>query len=251
MFGKLMSAMGLDSVKVDTVIQTSPLYPGQVIQGKIIAKGGNEDKTLNGVSIKLMTIAEVESGDHEFNQPMVLARWDFRQQIHLKAGETLSFDFDAKLPLETPITQVDCYANRTRVWLETELDVASNKDASDRDYLSIRPTAAMQAFLNAMDEVGFRLKSVDVEKGQLRARNFQSSIGCYQELEFVAKRMFSGFNEIEVSFVAQEQQTHVMLEIDRTHRGDQLKTLTINHAQLNTQTLARDIQAALGLLGKY
>lgn len=250
MFGKLMSAMGLDSVKVDTVIRTPVLYPGQVLQGNIIATGGNEDKTLNGVSIKLMTMAEVESGDNEFNQPLVLARWDFKQQIHLKPKETLSFDFDATLPLETPITQVDCHANKTRVWLETELDVASNMDATDRDYLKIQPTAAMKSFLDAMDQVGFRLRAVDVEKGHLRGRNFQSTIGCYQELEFVAKRMFSGFNEIEVSFVAQEQQTHVMLEIDRTHRGDQLKTLSINHVQLNTQSLVRDIQAALGLLGK-
>lgn len=247
MFGKLMSAIGLDNVKVDTVIHTSTLYPGQAIQGQIIATGGNESKTINGVSLKLMTIAEVESGDHEFNQPLVLARWDFKQTIALAPQERLSFDFDTVLPLETPITQVDCYANKTRVWIETELDVTLNKDASDRDYLRVHPTPAMQAFLNAMDQIGFRLKSVDVEKGHLRARNFQSTIGCYQELEFVAKQMFSRFNEVEVSFVPQEQQTHVMLEIDLKHRGDQLKTLTIQHQQLDTQRLVQDIRLALGL----
>lgn len=247
MFGKLMSAIGLDSVKIDTVIQTSTLYPGQAIHGQIIATGGNEAKTIQGVSLKLMTIAEVESGDHEFNQPLQLARWDFKQTIELAAQQALSFDFDAVLPLETPITQLNCHANKTRVWLETELDVSMNKDASDRDYLAVHPTPAMQTFLSAMDQIGFRLKSVDVEKGHLRARNFQSTIGCYQELEFVAKQLFSRFNEVEVSFVPQEQQTHVMLEIDRKHRGDQLKTLTLHHQQLSTQGLVEDIRQTLGL----
>jgi sporulation-control protein len=37
-------------------------------------------------------------------------------------------------------------------------------------------------FLQAMQQCGFVLSTVDVEKGQLTARNFRSTIGCYQEL---------------------------------------------------------------------
>jgi sporulation-control protein len=33
------------------------------------------DKEINALYLQLMTMAEVESGDHEFNQPLILEQW--------------------------------------------------------------------------------------------------------------------------------------------------------------------------------
>jgi sporulation-control protein len=109
----------------------------------------------------------------------------------------------------------------------------------------VTPTPAMQAFLQAMQQCGFVLSTVDVEKGQLTARNFRSTIGCYQELEFVSSQMFSGFNEVEVSFVAEAQQTHIMLEIDRTFRSDQLLTMTISNHNLDVNQITQQLRRLL------
>lgn len=244
MFGKLMSSLGLQSVTVDTLIQNPAVYAGQVIQGEVRLSGADQPKQINGLSLQLMTIAEVESGDHEFNQPLILQQWSLAQRFELAAQQELVLPFQLELPHETPVTEVNCRRNSSRVWIHTHLDVDWGLDAKDRDYLQVHPTPVVQAFLQAMQQAGLVLNSVDVEKGQLRGRGFQSTIGCYQEFEFVPER-FGSMNEVEVSFVAQPQQTHVMLEIDRKLRGDQLKTLTLPNQPLSEALLVSKIRELL------
>lgn len=89
--------------------------------------------------------------------------------------------------------------------------------------------------------------SVDVEKGQLRGNGFHSSIGCYQELEFKPTQLFNSINEVEVSFVAEQHQTHVLLEVDRKFRGDGFNSLSIPHQQANPALLVNEIRRMLGL----
>lgn len=240
-----MSGLGLQSVTVETRLQNPNLQAGETLHGEIGFKGGSSDKEINGLYLQLMTMAEVESGDHEFNQPLVLQEWLVNSRFLLPAHQAHSFPFSIQLPFETPITEVACRRNGARVWIQTHMDVDWGLDATDRDYLKVLPTAAMQSFLQAMQQCGFVLSTVDVEKGQLTARNFRSTIGCYQELEFVTSHMFSGFNEVEVSFVAEAQQTHIMLEIDRTFRSDQLLTMTISNQNLDVNQITQQIRRLL------
>mgnify|MGYP003591681145 FL=1 len=240
-----MSGLGLQGVTVETSLQNPNLQAGETLHGEISFKGGSSDKEINGLYLQLMTIAEVESGDHEFNQPLVLQEWLVNSRFLLPAHQAHSFPFSIQLPFETPITEVACRRNGARVWIQTHMDVDWGLDATDRDYLKVLPTAAMQSFLQAMQQCGFVLSTVDVEKGQLTARNFRSTIGCYQELEFVSSHMFSGFNEVEVSFVAEAQQTHIMLEIDRTFRSDQLLTMTISNQNLDVNQITQQIRRLL------
>ena len=72
-------------------------------------------------------------------------------------------------------------------------------------------------------------------------------LGCYQELEFKPAQFFSGINEVEVSFVAEQHQTHVLLEVDRKFRGDGFKSLTIPHQHANPAVLANEIRRTLGI----
>lgn len=240
-----MSGLGLQGVTVETRLQNPNLQAGETLHGEISFKGGASDKEINGLYLQLMTMAEVESGDHEFNQPLVLQEWLVNSRFLLPAHQAHSFPFSIQLPFETPITEVACRRNGARVWIQTHMDVDWGLDATDRDYLKVLPTAAMQSFLQAMQQCGFVLSTVDVEKGQLTARNFRSTIGCYQELEFVSSHMFSGFNEVEVSFVAEAQQTHIMLEIDRTFRSDQLLTMTISNQNLDVNQITQQIRRLL------
>ncbi|MFK4203519.1 sporulation protein [Acinetobacter junii] len=245
MFNKIMSGLGLQGVTVETRLQNPNLQAGETLHGEISFKGGSSDKEINGLYLQLMTMAEVESGDHEFNQPLVLQEWLVNSRFLLPAHQAHSFPFSIQLPFETPITEVACRRNGARVWIQTHMDVDWGLDATDRDYLKVVPTAAMQSFLQAMQQCGFVLSTVDVEKGQLTARNFRSTIGCYQELEFVSSHMFSGFNEVEVSFIAEAQQTHIMLEIDRTFRSDQLLTMTISNQNLDVNQITQQIRRLL------
>ncbi|ESK55531.1 MAG: sporulation protein [Moraxellaceae bacterium] len=245
MFNKIMSGLGVQGVTVETRLHNPTLQAGGTLEGEISFKGGSSDKEINSLYLQLMTIAEVESGDHEFNQPLILDQWLISSNFLLAAHQSHHIPFTMQLPEETPITEVSCRRNGTRVWINTHMDVDWGLDATDRDYLSVLPTPTMQVFLQAMQQCGFVLSSVDVEKGQLTARNFRSTIGCYQELEFVSSHLFSGFNEVEVSFVAEAHQTHVMLEVDRTLRSDQLLTMTLPNQQLDVDQVTQQIRRLL------
>ena len=247
MFNKLMSNLGIQGIQVNTCIYNSPIQAGQILNGEVIFKGASSHKNINGIHLQLMTSAEVESGDSEYNQALCIAQWHISGTFELQANASHNFPFSIQLPFETPITEVQCRQNKTHVWLHTHLDVDWGLDATDKDYLRIAPTPAMQAFLQAMQQCGFALATVDVEKGQLRGHGFNSTIGCYQELEFKPTAMFNQINEVEVSFVAEQHQTHVLLEIDRKFRGDGFKSFTIPHQQANVPALVNEIKRTLGI----
>lgn len=248
MLNKLLSSIGIQGIQVDTLLQNAALQPGQNLQGEIHFKGASTNKIINGIHLQLMTSVEVESGDHEHVQNLCIAQWHVSAAFELIANQTHTFPFNVQLPYETPITEIKARHNKTRVWLHTHLDVDWGLDAQDKDGLNIKPTFVMQNFLNAMQQCGFILAHADVEKGQLNGQGFRSTIGCYQELEFVPQGMFNQIKEIEVSFVAQEHQTHVLFEIDRKFRGDGYRCMTIPHNALaSTDQIRIEIQRSLGI----
>ncbi|QIZ75947.1 sporulation protein [Ferrimonas lipolytica] len=247
MFSKLMASVGIGAAKVDTLILTEQLLPGQPFDIEIVIKGGNVAQQINGLTLALMVEAEVESGDSEGLQNLILHDWTLNDSFTIAAGEELRDQFQLELPEQTPLTLLPRCHNKTKVWLQTGLDIASGVDGSDRDFLPIAPTAAMATFLTAMEQCGFMLHSADVEKGNLHGRNFQSTIGCYQELEFRPVG-FGGFSikEVEVSFVLEGATTHVMLEVDRRFSGDGLLSLSLS-PQITVADAERQIRGLLRL----
>lgn len=248
MLNKILSSFGVQGIHIDTILKTSSLQPGQLLTGEIHFKGATTNKSINGLSLQLMTKVEVESEDHEYTQNLCIAHWNISAAFELIAHQAHIIPFQIQLPYETPITALKCARNRSQVWLHTHLDVDWGIDAQDQDGLQIKPTFIMQNFLNAMQHCGFILAHADVEKGQLNGQGFRSTIGCYQELEFVPQGMFNSINEVEVSFVAQEHHTHVLIEIDRKFRGDGFRSMTIPHdAHGSTNQIMLEIKRQLGI----
>lgn len=79
------------------------------------------------------------------------------------------------------------------------------------------------------------LAYVELEKGQLRdhshlrGQGFRSVIDCYQEFGVVRAQPRSFDRETALSFVVQAEQTHVMLEQDRSTDFSTLQTFSIRH----------------------
>lgn len=246
MFKKLLASVGIGAAKVDTLILSEHLVPGGVLKIEIQIAGGDVAQTINGLDLRLMTMAEVEHQDGESQQAMQLHHWHLDETFIIGEGEQLSDQFELTLPLETPLTALNCRRNQTRVWLETGLDIAQGLDGRDRDALRIGPTREMATVLEAVAECGFSLYSADVEKGQLRGPDFASSVGCYQELEFRPAGFGSvRFKEVEVSFVAQPGITHVMLEVDRRFGGDALRCFSVPDGE-SPQRIDAEVRRILG-----
>ncbi len=245
MFGKLMSGLGLDAIKVDTILYNPSLQAGETLTGEIYFKGGSSDKKINGLSLKLMTTAEVVGHDHEYMTELCIDYWQISDAFELSAHQEHRIPFSVQLPFDTPLTELPAPYNTTQVWIYTHLDVDWGLDAKDNDYLQILPTPAMTIFIEAMQQCGFHLSRVDVEKGQIQASNFHSSIDCYQELEFKQTGFFNSVNEVEISFIAEPSHTHVMLETNKRFGSDQLLTLTLDNSYLDVNQITNEIKQLL------
>ena len=136
----------------------------------------------------------------------------------------------------------------TKVWIHTGLDIDNGVDSSDRDILTVRPTAPMLRIMAALESLGFVLQSADVERGTLRGGSFQSTIGCYQELEYrEAYGSNTGIKQLEVSFITRSNDTGVLLEVDRRFRyGDSYRSFLINHTNYQQVNWERELRQALG-----
>lgn len=247
MFRKLLSAVGVGGATVDTRLETPIVQPGERFRVEVQVHGGEVRQVIEGLQLAVVTRVEIEAGDHEFVGHHVLQHWTVADGFELQPDERQTIPFEAVLHPETPVTELACRDNRSRVWLQTGLAIDMAKDASDRDPLRVAPTPAMRAFLAAMQTCGFALRTADVEKGFLNAKTFRSRSGCYQELEF--RPVSSGYGllqQVEVSFVPEEQRTHVLLEIDRTFRGDGFRAFTIDHRQIDEASLVERIREAVG-----
>jgi sporulation-control protein len=225
MFDKILASIGFGSAKIDTVIENKDIYIGDTIKGKINIQGGSTAQDICGISLALNTLVEVESDDGEYKTGHTIDSWSILDKFTINPNEKISYDFEIHIHNETPVTAINCQTS-SKVWLDTNLDINNGIDSQDKDYLTIFPTNHMELFINAMDILGFYLHSYDTEKGYLNGGYFKSVSGCYQEFEFKPKS-FNAINEIEASFIIENDKTHVLIELDRRFRGDNYMAITI------------------------
>ena len=243
MFKKILASVGIGAAKVDTVLETEHLHPGQKFNAVSVMKGGDVDQDISGLDLALMTRVKVEGEDGEYFTNHVIEKWRITDIGTIAAGAEKHIPFEARLHSETPITEINAGYNQSHVWLETGLDIDLALDPTDRDALHIYPNDAVSTLMEAMDRLGFSLVKADVEKGFLRAPTFQSHSCCYQELEYRPNsRSLFGLQESELSFVPEAHKTHVLIELDRAFRGDGYVDLTIEHDHVNLSQLCDQLE---------
>lgn len=226
MFGSLKNALGLNTLKIDTVLNSPIVTVGDTLSGTVKIYGTDSPKTINHIDLSLCTIAEKDGEHGDTRHTHTMGRVRLAGHTVLSAHKTLSLPFELSLSPETPITDLPCRYNQTQLWLRTDVDVAGTLDSSDKDFIQTRPNPVMAKFLTAMSQMGFVMQKADVEMGYLNTPYGRSSFGCYQELEYGGRGL--GLNSVEVSFLPIGTQTYVVLEIDRAFRSDTYRTFAIN-----------------------
>ena len=243
MFKKILASVGIGAAKVDTVLETEHLQPGQKFQAQIIVNGGDVVQEVTGLELALMTRIKHDGENGEYFTNHVLEKWSVGERFSIGPGEQKVIPFEARLHSETPITEINAGYNYSFVWIETGLDIDLALDPSDKDTLHIYPNEAVKTCLAAMEKLGFTLVKADVEQGYLKAADFQSFSGCYQELEYRPNsQSIFGIQEIELSFVPEAHKTHVLIELDRAFRTDGYVDLTIEHGQVNLSALCDQLE---------
>ncbi|WP_405654619.1 sporulation protein [Streptomyces sp. RK9] len=213
-FKKLLASLGAGGASVETVLTEANVVPGGVVQGEVRIQGGNVDQQIEALSVGLQARVEVEGNDQEVKQDIEFTKQRLGGAFELKANAVHAVPFGLDIPWETPITH---FAGRQlhgmNIGVTTELEIARAVDSGDLDPVNVHPLPAQQAILDAFGQLGFRFKSADMERGHIRGT--RQKLPFYQEIEFFPPEKYHGLNQVELTFVSDDREMDVVLEMDK------------------------------------
>jgi sporulation-control protein len=238
-FKKMLGALGMGGMKVDTVLSTPGAHPGAALTGQVNLVGGSADADIEHITLGLVTRMEVETGHGDHAATGEFHRLTVSGPLRLAAGQHLSLPFQLVLPWETPITAVYGQPLRGMVMgVRTEVSIARAIDKGDLDPVQIHPLPVQQRILDAFTQLGFVFKSADLEYGQIAG--VHQTLPFYQEIEYFPAQQYAGsLNEVELTFVTNPHTVDVILEFDK--RGgmfsaghDSYGRYSVSHADADT-----------------
>ncbi len=213
-FKRLLASLGAGGASVETVLTEVNVVPGGVVQGEVRIQGGSVDQQIERLSVGLQAKVEVEGQDQEYKQDIEFLKVPLGGAFELKAEAIHAVPFGLEIPWETPITMIGGQALRgMNIGVTTELEIARAVDSGDLDPISVHPLPAQQALLDAFIQLGFRFKNADLERGHIRGT--RQKLPFYQEIEFFPPQQYRGLNQVELSFVADQNEMDVVLEMDK------------------------------------
>ncbi|KNE80543.1 MULTISPECIES: sporulation protein [Streptomyces] len=213
-FKKLLASLGAGGASVETVLTEQNVVPGGIVQGEVRLQGGSVAQQIEGLSVGLQARVEVESGDQEYKQDIEFHKQRLGGAFEVQSGAVHSVPFALDIPWETPVTMfMGRHLTGMDVGVTTELEIARAVDSGDLDPVNVHPLPAQQAILDAFGSLGFRFKSADLERGHIRGT--RQRLPFYQEIEFFAPQQYRGLNQVELTFVADNGEMDVILEMDK------------------------------------
>ncbi|GGX75875.1 sporulation protein [Streptomyces fructofermentans] len=213
-FKRLLASLGAGGASVETVLTEVNVVPGGVVQGEVRIQGGSVNQAIEGLSVGLQARVEVEGQDQEYKQDVSFTKLRLGGAFELEANAVHAVPFGLEIPWETPITTIDGQPLRgMNIGVTTELEIARALDSGDLDPISVHPLPAQQALLDAFIQLGFRFKNADLERGHIRGT--RQKLPFYQEIEFFPPQQYRGLNQVELSFVADDREMDVVLEMDK------------------------------------
>jgi sporulation-control protein len=246
---KMFGALGVGGPSVDTVLANPQARPGANLPGEVRVTGGNQEVTIEHVTLSLAATVRTEHGGQqvEFHRSVVAG------QFRLAAGENRTIPFTLPLPWEAPITDVyNQHLHGVNLGVRTELAVAKAVDKGDLDAVSVQPLPSQQRVLEGFARLGFRFKKADLEHGHIYGVHQQ--LPFYQEIEFYPPNQFAGgINEVELTFVTDPHQLVIVLEADKragffTQGHDAFGRIQVSHEQAMNTDWAAEINAWLNQL---
>ncbi|MFD7446224.1 sporulation protein [Streptomyces sp. NPDC059909] len=213
-FKRLLASLGAGGASVETELTEANVVPGGVVQGEVRIQGGSVDQQIEGLSVGLQARVEVEGGDQEVKQAIEFTKQRLGGAFEVKAGALHVVPFGLEIPWETPITSIaGQQLHGMNIGVTTELEIARAVDSGDLDPIHVHPLPAQQAILDAFIQLGFRFKSADMERGHIRGTRQQ--LPFYQEIEFLPPQQYRGLNQVELTFIADNREMDVVLEMDK------------------------------------
>ncbi|WP_353642702.1 sporulation protein [Bacillus sp. 37MA] len=211
LFNKVLASIGIGNAQVDTKLEKSAYTAGQLMRGVVWVKGGNVEQHIDSIYLTVYATYVRETDDKKVTDQAAVLKRKLNEPFTIGAGETREIPLELELPYDTPITQ-----GKTRVWVETGLDIKQAVDPGDKDYIEVRATPIGEAVLDAVRTLGFRLREVECQ--HVRGQKYP----FVQEFEFVpVSGTYKGkLDELEVTFLEQSvNEATILLQVDKRARG--------------------------------
>ncbi|MCU0535990.1 MAG: sporulation protein [Hydrococcus sp. Prado102] len=210
-FKKILASVGIGAARVDTQLYEAVAIPGGTLEGEVRVIGGDIAQDIEQIYLYVAIKYKRESEDSTYYEECKLLKHQVSQGFTIQPQEEKIISVSFKIPYQTPLT-----LGEQEVYIRTGLDIAMAINPKDWDYISIQPHPLMQAVLNALELLGFRLYKSDCEYNVRLGRDYP----FVQELEFRPTEKYQKqLDELEVIFYLESNQLEVLLEIDRRARG--------------------------------
>lgn len=211
---KVLASVGIGNATVDTVLPTDTVRPGETIDADVNITGGNVEQDIGAIRFELETRYRTEDGYQETD----IDRFTLADGLTIEPDQAETRSVSIDIPYETPVT-----VGGVDVWIETELDIDLAVDPEDKDFLEVRPTRRLQTVFDAMDDLGFSLRTAECEADPYG--RYAGGGRFVQEFEFdaTAGRFHGSLDEVELVARPGPDELELFVEIDR--RGGLLSEL--------------------------
>lgn len=200
-FKKVMASVGIGAARVDSRLDNPEVRVGDTLSGIILVHGGKVEQEIRRISLGLNVRYK---GEEEYEYHTLF----MQEVVHgftIQAGETKEFPFQLPIPPEAPLSLPG-----SEITLITDADIAGGVDPSDHDPVIIMPSEDMEVVIAAAEQLGFYLKTSEIEYHHGR---------LIQELSFNPPYGQYNLNELEMMMLPAQDGLDVILEIDRRARG--------------------------------
>jgi sporulation-control protein len=205
-----LSRIGIGSAEVDTVLETETVTPGNSVPAHVEIEGGSDEQTVEAIDLAVMTRYEIETDEGSTYRNVAIQETELTDGFTIEEGEQRTIDAgEIQIPETTPPT-----LGNTEVWIHTGLDIDWSIDPDDTDYLDVEPGPYVSAMMEAAEDLGFDLHTVEnIDASRIGPHVFA------QEFEYVPERgsRYSGdLDEIELVPIREGQRLDVIVEVDKS-----------------------------------
>lgn len=152
MFGKVLSSLGVGAAKVDTRLEKSTYRQGELIRGEVFIQGGQFPQQIDEIYLYMVVDYHYEGKENEH----VISEFRLTDSFQIGERETRVIPFEIEMPFDAPIS-----TGGSPIYLKTGLDIKMALDPKDKDGIEVLPHPLVDHILHTIEEVGFRLASVE------------------------------------------------------------------------------------------
>ncbi|MCW9017990.1 MAG: sporulation protein, partial [Kangiellaceae bacterium] len=124
-FNKMLSKVGIGAAKIDAVLDSEVLVPGEEVSGTLNIEGGKTDQEINKIDLDIYSnyfVEEEYEEDEETYSRMAerstkINSVEVDESFTIKAGESKQIPFSFTLSAYAPLSY-----GKSNTWLRTNLD---------------------------------------------------------------------------------------------------------------------------------